>query len=203
MTKRRMFLVIFAVCPIAVRTLADDKSCTCAGVRKSGEGWCRKCESGAMYGVAIKSHKLYEALQGSPVADVSSIRCLECRKAAKSKGTCERCHLNFYEGKMYKSAIARALAEGRSFDAAKSKCCLCRDNSRKGVVAFCANCDAGPIGGRLYHGEAVFKKAEAALGILKAAAMTKCEGCAIAMITDGKCDHCKVEFKGGKPTKTD
>jgi hypothetical protein len=38
--------------------------------------------------------------------------------------------------------------------------------------------------------------------VLRDAAKTKCEGCAIAMVSDGKCDQCKVSFKDGKKTKS-
>lgn len=182
---------------VAPALAAED--CSCKEIKTNGSGWCKECKSGAMYGVKLKSEKLYSALQGNTVKDASKIKCAGCKAAAKDGGTCEGCHVAFHDGKAYHSPVSQILAQGHLVKIDDMKCAGCKSAAKAGG-GYCKECKAGIVGKLAFHGEKLFKQAKKSLKTLKTAAKAseKCETCAVAMVSDGKCEACKAQFKNGE-----
>ena len=172
----------------------------CSKVAKHGRGFCNACEKGKAFGVDLTSKGLYDALAGSAI-NKDKLKCPGCKEAAKTNGTCAHCKVTAANGKFYHSPVASVLARGTRVSAEKAASCSgCKTaHSEDG---FCTGCSAGFVGGRMFKGEENYKAAIAAYNTLTkaASAVKKCEACAIAMVTDGTCEKCKVSFKAGKAT---
>lgn len=186
----------------AAPTIAGEK-CICKAIYKDGSGWCSPCKEGAVHGVAIKSGKLYQALCGVEVKDKSKMKCGGCKIAHEKNGKCDYCNVTFHDGKYYRSPIAVVLASGKAVDAKAVKCGGCKKAAHSKKGGFCSPCGAGHVGGMVFMGAKLFEKAVLAMNTLmdSAGVAGKCESCAVAMVTNGKCDQCKVEFKDGKKAK--
>ena len=67
----------------------------------------------------------------------------------------------------------------------------------------CDHCNVGFAAGRAFKDMDLYKHALLALETLTKASetATKCEACAVAMVTNGTCDKCNVQFKDGKLVK--
>ncbi len=177
-------------------------TCTCADAKVHG-GWCTACKVGYVAGVKITSHKLFEAVQGKPVADVSKMKCPDCKAAFKNGGFCQHCNVGFVGHKAYKSKVGYALARGQAKDPASLKsikCPKCKAAAAAGQ-GWCKMCSMGIVGNLVFTDKQAYEAAVKARATLVAAnkLTDKCEGCAVAMVTDGTCKHCKVAFKDGKP----
>lgn len=202
-------LGLLALAAVAIPTFAiDDKAgdkkeakCTCAEIKKAGCGWCDACHSGMSCGKELKSETVYKTVAG--VDAPKDMKCKGCAKAAKESGTCEHCHVSFAAGRMYTSPAAYTVASGAKVDAKDVKCADCRKMIESHTDGFCDKCGAGLVHGMVFKGKAAYEKAVQAMDLLAqaVAASAKCEGCAMGMLTDGKCDKCKVSFKNGKPVK--
>lgn len=168
----------------------------CSEVAKKGEGF--HCGHGKIFGVELTSEKLYRALVGMKV-EVEKMKCEGCKTAAKTGGTCKHCNVGLAQGKAYHSLIAHRVASGKPITAEHAaKCGGCK-------IAFksngrCSACDVGFVAGRMFSDKEVYTRAVSAYKtIVKAIGKAaKCEACAVAMVTDGKCPTCKVSFKDGK-----
>jgi len=195
-------LVLACVCILAMPAMAGEK-CGCKKIHKAGSGWCEPCGGGEAFGVAIKSKKLYKALQGKKIKEKSKIKCGGCKKAEAKGGKCDGCHVAFNEGKVYHSPVAHILSKGVKVDAKAVKCRDCKESLESGKPKFCSACDGGFVGGLAYKTRVLYKQAKKAMKTLKRATKVsaKCEGCAVAMVSDGKCEHCNAKFTGGKPEK--
>ena len=68
-------------------------------------------------------------------------------------------------------------------------------------AGWCDSCNVGMVGNVLHKSKKDFKAAKEARTILVSAAKSKCEGCAVAMVTDGTCGGCKISFKDGEKKK--
>ena len=167
----------------------------CTLVAKKGDGFC--CGKGKIYGVELTSKKLYNALAGREMA-TDKIRCPGCQAAAKSSGACSHCKVAMADGKMYRSMMSHALAKGTPISEDKMGCGGCKTAHKAG--GFCDGCGMGFVASRMFKDKAVYEVASKAYKTLTIAAKaaTKCVGCAVAMVTDGKCDPCNVSFKDGK-----
>lgn len=170
----------------------------CCSKSKLTDASC--CGNSYFDGVSFKSVKLHKALTGKTVK-ASYIKCDSCKKAHKSDGTCDNCNLNFADGKSYKSKVAYTLAKGKAIDTSKIKCEICQ-KAAKNDQGWCESCNKGLVGNKVYKDKKEFKAAGEARIVLAKAVETskKCETCAVAMVTDGTCDACKVSFKDGKKT---
>jgi len=199
---KMMALMLSAVCMLTVPAMAGE-TCGCKKIHKTGNGWCAPCGGGEAFGVAIKSEKLHKALQGQKIKDKSKIKCDGCKKAAAGGSDCGHCRVAFNDGKVYHSPVAHILSKGAKVDVKAVKCGGCKESLKSGKPKFCSACDGGIVGGLVYKTEALYKQAKKAMKILTRAAKVsaKCEGCAVAMISDGKCEHCNAKFAGGKPEK--
>ena len=70
-------------------------------------------------------------------------------------------------------------------------------------AGFCSHCDVGFVAHRAFRSKERYDKALDAYETIKAAVKDAkhCEECATARLTDGKCEHCRVIFKYGKPVE--
>lgn len=196
-----MLIALVVTSALTVPALSDDEGgCVCKRNREAGNGWCSSCDVGWVHRVSVKSKKLFQALEGQEVADVEKLECDGCRKAVKENGACESCKASFNEGRRYRSPVALTLSKGRMVCDSELGCDGCRSAQTSSGSKYCAPCHIGFVGGMLFEGEKMFKKARAAMMTLKKASSTarKCESCAVAMVTDHKCKRCRLEFKNGR-----
>ncbi len=184
----------------AVADCGNCGKCVCKAVKTAGTGWCDHCAGGAMYGVKMKSAKLFKALAGKKIEDPAKIKCTGCKAASKKNGACKGCHVAFNDGKMYKAPVSQVLSKGVAVDAKKVKCEGCTKALASKKSGYCSACDGGFVGGLAFHGKELYQQAKEAWSTLTAAtkASTHCEKCAVAMVTDGVCDKCEVRYKDGK-----
>ncbi len=168
----------------------------CDKVAKAGDGFC--CGKGKIYGVELTSKKLFKALEGHKV-NKSEMKCAGCKKAAETNGTCSHCNVSIANGKSFHSNVSYVLAKGIPVSAEKAAGCSSCKTAHKDN-GYCTGCSAGFVAGRIFSSENSYKTAKAALATLvkAASAATKCAACAVAMVTDGTCEHCKISFKDGK-----
>jgi hypothetical protein len=187
-------MVAAAVVYVTPAEAGDCKGC--ALVAKTGEGFC--CGKGMAFGVPVSSEKLYQTLVGYKV-DAAHMKCPGCKKAAKTNGECTHCKVGMADGKAYHSTYAHTLAKGMPMPASKAAHCGgCKTAYEKN--SRCSACDVGFVAGRAFKQKSQHESAKAALEVITTAAKASshCEACAVAMVTDGKCSHCNVAFKGGK-----
>ena len=109
------------------------------------------------------------------------------------------------DGKLFRSPVAHALDKGMlvsSDSSAKcaSGCAGCKEAFKSN--GWCDKCGVGLVAGRMFKEQSDHKAALVAYKTLTkaASAASNCEACAVAMVTDGSCEHCKVKFKDGKIT---
>ena len=178
----------------------------CEKVVKTGNGFC--CGHGQAFGVALTSQKLYDALQGAQIteADAAKCPCPDCKTAMAAHGSCDRCKMT--GKKMYGSPVAYALAKGFAYDSETVAACPKRCEQCKSAFQAngqCEHCGVGFVAGHMFEDSTAYKIARAAFDTLKKAAVaaSKCEGCAIAIVTDGKCAKCDVRFQGGRVARDD
>lgn len=189
-------------CVLAFAGAANPAMAGCKGcdkVAKSGEGFC--CGKGKIYGVELTSEKLFKAMEGSKV-DKAEMKCPGCKKAAETNGKCEHCNVSIANGQAFHSNVSFALAKGTPVSAEKAAACEgCKAAHEEN--GFCTGCNVGFVASRIFASEDSYKAAKAAFATLVKAvsAATKCDECAVAMVTDGECEHCKVSFKDGKKTE--
>lgn len=190
-----------AVVFLAIAAAPAYADCTCDAA-KVKNGWCADCKVGYFDSVKIKAKKLFGALEGKEV-DVAALKCESCKNAVKKDGFCKQCKQGFVSKKQYTSKLAYTLAKGEAQDASKIKCESCKKNAEK--YGWCEACKVGMVGNVAFKDKDDFKKASESHDVLLAAvkAADKCETCAIAMVTDGKCDACKISYKGGKKVKAE
>lgn len=188
---------LVAAAALACGAQAD---CTCAKAKIS-DGWCGDCKVGYVDGVQLPSKKLFEALAGKPV-DPETIKCSTCRAAAETDGFCEKCGTGFVRNHAFHSAIAWKLARGKTTDPKTIRCSTCRKAAED--HGWCEECNKGLVGARVFTDREQYDKAVKARQVLVEAARTArtCEGCAVAMVTDGTCTACGITYKHGKPQRT-
>jgi hypothetical protein len=172
----------------------------CCKEAKMANGWCGECDYGFAFGTKITSAKLHKALAGEKV-NADAIECPGCKKAAHDNGTCDHCHVYFNNGVVYHSQVSQILAKGVATDMAKTTCEGCTMAAK--TNGWCDDCNVGIVSGYAYKDKKDFKAAGHAHKVLMAAteASAKCEACAVAMVTDGTCESCKVSFKHGQMVK--
>jgi len=173
----------------------------CSKAAQSGHGPC--CGKGKAFGVALASQKLYDALAGQDVSasDVENCSCPNCKTAASCQGCCDQCM--FAGGKKYASQVAYRLAKGKPMPAELVAACPKRCDECKTAHAKngkCKKCGVGFVADRMFENDSDYQAALAALQLIEKAAKTAkhCEQCAVAMVTDGRCDKCNVSYKNGR-----
>ena len=191
--------VMVMACALALACTASPAIAGCKGcdkVAKSGAGFC--CGKGKMFGVELTSKKLYTALAGKTL-EKDKIQCEGCKKAAEINGRCEHCKVSIANGKAFRSQVSYSLAKGTPVSADKAASCGGCKIAQKDS-GFCTGCSLGFVAGRIFSDQKVYDAAKTAFATLvkAASAATKCVGCAIAMVTDGKCPSCNLSFENGK-----
>ena len=165
--------------------------CKC-GTAKVENEWCSDCGVGYFAGVKLKSQDVLEALKGRTV-EGGEIKCGACKTAYASDGVCTHCSVVFADKKVYHSSVAHRLAKGKAKDVEGIACPSCSRNAAGS--GWCDTCKVGMVGNLAFKDKKEFEQAAEARKTLLAAAGSKCEKCAVARVTDGKCDACKVEYK--------
>lgn len=190
-----MFAAVVTVVGAGAPAIAGDCK-GCAKIASGEDGFC--CGKGKAFGIQLASEKLYEVLSGFQYK-ASDIKCPGCKTAAKTSGKCSHCNLAAANGKFYRSPVAYTLVKGEPISAKKASYCggckiAHKDNGR------CTGCNVGFVAGRMFKDKDDYKAALVAHKTLEKAAQesSHCETCAIAMVLDGTCKHCKVSFKNGK-----
>ncbi len=197
---RTMVALLCTVVIVGAATPAVAGDCKgCKKVAMKGEGFCH--DKGQAFGVEVNSKKLYTALTGKPM-NADKVRCPGCKAAAKDNGRCDHCNIGIANGKAYHSAVSYQLAKGTRVTAEKAASCSGCKTAHKSN-GRCTECKVGFVGGRMFKDTDDYQAALVAHKTLRVAAKQaeKCETCAVAMVTDGECEHCKVKFKDGKKSK--
>lgn len=184
-------LVISVLCAFAVPALAGGECCDKA---KAVSGWCGDCKVGYVGGVEVKSKVVYNALAGAPAPMES--KCEGCRKAMASNGRCDGCGVSFADKKMYRSPFSWALAKGSYKAESDFKCDGCKKLCKDG--GWCESCKQGVIHGFVFKDRKEFDSAMKAHVVVQNSCTAKCEGCAVAMSTNGKCAACNATYLDGK-----
>lgn len=209
-----MKTLILALAGLVLVPAALAQQCICKP-NAIDQAWCSSCKDAVLCGVKITNEKLFNALQGKEVkAEEIAKTCKSCATALKDNGFCSACKVWFQGDKMYTSPVAARLAAGETLTEekiAKCPCAECKkaiegaDKSKWSAFAhYCEPCKGGVVAGHCFKGKDIYDNAAKAIAILVKAndACAKCEGCALAMVSDGTCDHCKVSFKDGKMVAT-
>jgi len=191
--------VLYAAVALVWLAAQASADCTCNTAKVKG-GWCGDCKVGYVDGVKLKSRTLFEATEGKAV-DPTALKCGECKEAVKTDGHCKECHVGYAGKRAFKSWVAHFLARGEPVDPEKVTCAACKKNTAG--AGWCETCKAGAVGPAVFKDKKVYEEAAKAREVLLAAAEAKCEQCAVAMVTDGTCEACKIEYEHGKKKQAD
>ena len=173
--------------------------CTCASAVETN-GWCEPHHVGYVASVRIPSRLLYDVLDAhGHTLDLSTFHCPSCRKAIETDGYCGEHRIGFLHGQAYFSRLTYELARGEVRDSAAIACPVCRKNAQS--HGWCKRCRLGMAGRVAIKSEEAYRQVSKALDILEGAnrAAVRCEGCALAMVTDTECPFCRITYKDGKP----
>jgi hypothetical protein len=205
--KKALMALMCGVAVAAWTAPAIAGSCEgCEVIKEHGFGFCDHCNKGKIYGLELTSKNLYDALTGEEgvAEDLKKSECKGCRAAAENNGSCDHCGVHVAHSKVYMSKTAHTLAMGIPMSDPKvakgiEKCSGCASAAKN--HKFCSACNVGFVGESAYKSKESHDAALAAHEVLKAAIKDTghCDRCAVARVTDGKCAHCNVHFKGGKP----
>lgn len=207
---RRFVMVLVCVAVVAAWSApalaADCKGC--AKVKEDGQGFCKACDKGEIFGLKLKSESLYTTLAGvGEGADtLAKSSCPDCQKAAKADGFCSQHKVGVVGEQLFTSKFAHTLAKGKPIDQAPTSeyvkaCPACTKNAKD--HGFCKSCSVGIVASRVYKPETFYDSALVAFDVMKKSikAADDCEKCAVAMLMNGTCDACKVSYKDGEPSK--
>ncbi len=162
--------------------------------------WCQRCDVGYMAGVAIKSRKLFEALDphGHEIP-LELLKCEKCRAAIKTDDYCEDCRIGWVEEIAHMSRISYYVARGEPRDLRGIHCATCLKNADE--HGWCDACDRGMVGNVAINIRSDYPAACRAYDLMMAAIneLPRCERCALCILTDFECHICKITWKDGKP----
>lgn len=163
-----------------------------------GDLWCDHAGAGYVASVAIPSRLLFEAMDAhGHVLDLSSFTCPSCKAAIASDGFCEE-HRTGFVGKLaYFSRLTYEMARGERKDPGTIRCPACRRHAE--TTGWCARHRLGMIGNVAIADRAAYDRAAKAVAILRAAVamLPRCEGCAVAMVTDTECWPHRIPYVNG------
>lgn len=184
-----------------VAHVPESDKCICKRAKNEG-GWCSPCHVGYVASFRIPSKSLYEALEThGHTATVSSVKCKSCREASKHNGFCERCKMGWVGNHLFLSRLAHHLAKGEHVETGSLACPTCLANSSR--HGWCEGCSRGMLGNISVRPQSEFQKASLALdrALTAIKMLDQCEGCAIAMVIDGRCATCKLFYQDGRPSR--
>jgi len=176
---------------------SPEQPCTCAEARLA-DGWCGTHRVGYVAMVRIPSRLVYDALDAhGHVLDLDTFTCPACRKAIDAGGFCDEHHTGFVRKEAYFSRLTYEMARGERLDPAGIACPACRRNSAS--LGWCARDGRGMVGVVAIRDRSAYDRAAAAVTVVRAAAetVTRCEGCAVAMVTDTECWRCRITYRNG------
>ena len=178
-------------------SLPADCSCELA---KKKDGWCRQCKVGYVASIQVPSAALFEALDahGHDI-DPKRLRCASCKKALENDGFCDRCRMGFVKKQAYLSRLTYYVARGKVTERSKITCATCRKNAQ--TYGWCESCKVGRIGNFALDKKADLEEAQKAFKLLERAIrmLDRCETCAVALFTGGRCRACKLTYRNGNP----
>ena len=175
-----------------------DRRCTCEKAVTTN-GWCDLHETGYVGGVRVRSKMLYETLDAhGHTLDLSTFTCPECRKAIETDGFCTQHRNGFIAKQTYFSRLTYELGRGRVADPKTIACPVCRRNARR--RGWCAKHHVGMAGPFAIADREAWQRAVQALEILEIAnaAAERCEGCALAIVTDTFCPTHRIRYRDGR-----
>jgi len=173
--------------------------CTCAEARLT-DGWCGAHLVGYVAMVRIPSRLVYDALDAhGHDLDLGTFTCPACRKAIEMDGYCDEHRTGFVRRQAYFSRLTYEMARGARVDPARLDCAACRRYAAS--LGWCARDGRGMIGVVAIRDRAAYDRAAASVAVVRAAAGTvaRCEGCAVAMVTDTECWRCRITYRDGVP----
>lgn len=184
----------FAQAPAAPTT-----ACTCAAARLA-DGWCDVHQVGYVAMVRIPSRLVHDALDAhGHLLDLGTFTCPACRKAIDLDGFCDEHRTGFVRGEAYFSRLTYEMARGERVDPKRIECPVCRRNVDQ--PGWCPKDGRGMIGNVAIGDRAAYNRAAASVAVVRAAAAmaARCEGCAVAMVTDTECWRCRITYRNGVP----
>ena len=173
-------------------------TCACAQAIDS-DGWCDVHGLGYIGSVEITSARLYETLDAhGHEVDPETFTCATCRRAIELQGFCDVHRVGFLGGQAYFSRLSYLLARAERIDASTIVCATCRGHL--GGRGWCEACGMGLVGRIVIRDRASYDEVDRALAIVESAGQTasRCEHCAVAMVTDTTCPYCGIRYEGGK-----
>lgn len=191
--------ILVAALGFSILTYAAAPACTCATARLT-DGWCDLHRVGYVAMVRIPSRLVYDALDAhGHLLDLNTFTCPTCREAIDLDGFCEEHRTGFVDGQVYFSRLTYEMARGLRVDPARIECPVCRRNADS--LGWCAKDGRGMIGNVAIRDRAAYDRAAAAVAVVRAAVDTlaRCEGCALAMVTDTECWRCRITYRNGVP----
>ena len=187
---------VLVLMAMAAPTWAGD----CKGCQTIAEGKDGFCHGkGRIFGVELASQKLYDTLAGAAI-DKTKLDCPGCKAAAKNDGWCDKCKLALAGDRAFRSPYAHRIARGQAVNVeVASKCAGCK--AARDTNGFCTACNVGYVADRVFSDKESYEQARDDRTTLQLASRTatKCESCAVGLVTDGECERCKVRYKEGKP----
>jgi len=206
-----MLLIAMATmgCPVALghppstadahMPTAPESSCKCE-FNKLHNGWCEACKKGYVAGILVPSAMLLEALDAhGHDFDPASIKCKTCQEAIKTQGFCDRDNMGFIHNLAYVSRLTYHLAKGTPMDVSKLTCKKCRQFARK--HGWCEACHRGMAGNVVFTNRNDFEQAARQIDFLMSVIkmIDRCEMCAVARFTGGKCPKCNILYERDQP----
>jgi hypothetical protein len=195
--RKNLVALFCGACFASVLAAAEPKICTCADAKLKNE-WCNPCKVGYVAGIQIKSEALFEALDAhGHTIDPAAIQCHTCKKALETDGFCDQCVMGFVSKQAYLSRLSYHLAKGRYTETAEVKCLTCKGHVQE--PGWCKTCSVGMVGNVAFKDKKDYEDASKHYKLLLDAIResARCELCAAAMITGGKCPRCKDDRDAG------
>jgi hypothetical protein len=184
---------------MAAGGLPPTTACSCATAPYS-DGWCEAHGVGWVAAIEIRSRLLYDALDAhGHVLDLSTFHCATCKSAIETDGFCDEHKNGFVKGLVYFSRLTYELARGAPLDPATLECPVCRAATR--AHGWCETHGRGFVGHVAIGDRTAWQRAVDAAEIVRSAvaAISRCEFCALAMVTDTRCPRCKITYRHGAP----
>lgn len=172
--------------------------CVCSRVVETN-GWCAFHGVGYVGGLRIASAWLYEAVDAhGHQVDPASFVCPDCRSALSRDGFCETHRIGFKGGDAYFSKLTYLLARAVPLAPDTVGCTACRANAT--THGWCDRCRVGMVGPFAFTTRREFDAAVESLRILEIAnaASSRCDRCAVAILTDSQCPRCTISYRNGE-----
>lgn len=183
-------LILFAI-------NATPSPCTCSQASVTN-GWCSACRVGYVAGLKIPSLLMYDALDAhGHNIDPQKMTCNSCKKALQTDGYCPACRIGFIRNQAYLSRLTYHAAKGRVVKAEHIECARCV--SHVGTAGWCDECGLGIVGNVAHSDRTLYEALAEEFRKLKNAIkrLEKCESCAVASLTNGRCMTCRKVFTDG------